>query len=402
MNARERFLQIARFERKNDPMWFFFDAWYKTFLRWKEEGMPVNDMDTLKEIHDYFLGDGNHYEFLIPNSAIKGIGPLNNPPWVPPLEPPFEEKILEEDERTIIKKVYDGTTVKMSKSNPRGLPQYLDLPVKDRKTWNKFKKRLNPYTRSRFPDGWDIMTDKTVSSFPLKKELEGKSFSERDFTLFAMVLSLIGMPRNYMGVINLSYAMYDDPTLVEEMVDWQTYFAMEVLKQVFKAGIKIDCAFFWEDMAGKNGSIFPISFVKKAMVPRYKRVTELLRNNGVEVINLDSDGNTEELIPLWIEGGINCHFPLEVQAGMDPIKLRKKYGKNLILTGGVDKRELAKGKKEIDGQVAIVKELIKDGGYFVQADHHMPPDIPFENVVYFVNEVNKLCEYDEFRKEVII
>jgi hypothetical protein len=73
MNARERFLAIARFERKNDPMWFNLDAWYQAFIRWQKEGMPVTDMQTKKEILMRLLGYGNQYEFLIPNAAIKGI-----------------------------------------------------------------------------------------------------------------------------------------------------------------------------------------------------------------------------------------------------------------------------------------------------------------------------------------
>jgi hypothetical protein len=48
---------------------------------------------------------------------------------------------------------------------------------------------------------------------------------------------------------------------------------------------------------------------------------------------------------------------------------------------------------KIDRQVEIVKDLIRGGGYFVQVDHHLPEDISYENIVYFINEVNKLGEY---------
>ncbi len=400
MNARERFLAIARFERKNDPMWYLLDAWYQAFIRWHKEGMPVTDMQTRKEILMHLLGYGNQYEFLIPNSAIKGIGPLNNPPWVPPLEPPYNENIIEENERTIIKISYEGTKIKIHKDNPESMPQYLEYPVRDRKTWNQHKKRLDPFSKGRFPDGWDIMTEKTVTNWPLKKELKGKSFQERDFTLFQMCASLFGMPRDYMGIENISIALYDDPLLVQDMMEHQMYFSMEVLKQIFKAGISFDVAFIWEDMAYKTGSLISPKIVKEWMVPRYKKIINLLKENGIEVIQVDCDGNVEELLPLWMEAGANCIFPLEVAAGMDPVKLRKKYGKNLILTGGIDKRELAKDKAAIDRLVAIVKSLIKDGGYFVQGDHHLPEDISYENIVYFLNEVYKLGEYDEFRRTI--
>ena len=136
------------------------------------------------------------------------------------------------------------------------------------------------------------------------------------------------------------------------------------------------------------------------MAPRYKKITELLRSGGVEVICVDCDGKIDELLPLWLDVGINCIFPIEVASGMDPIKLRKKYGKDLILVGGIDKREIAKGKAEIDIQVAKVKTLIKDGGYFVNGDHHFPEDISYENMVYLINEINDLTEYPEFRRKI--
>jgi len=224
MNSRERFLQISRFERKNDPMWFFLDAWYEAFVRLKEEGMHVESLEGRQEILGYLLGDVNHYQWLIPNAAIKGIGPLNNPPWVLPLEPPFEEEIIKETDTSIMKREYDGTVVNVSKINPRALLQYLGYPVKDRKTWNEFKKRLGPFSKERYPEGWDIISGKTVNTFPLKKELIGKSMKDRDFVLHMACASLLGMPRNYMGVENLSLAMYDDPKLVEDMVEYQMYF----------------------------------------------------------------------------------------------------------------------------------------------------------------------------------
>ena len=402
MNARERFKQIARFERSNDPMWWGIDAWIEAFRRWKMEGMPVKTLENKKEINMHLLGYNNQAEGLIPNAAIVGFGPCNNPPWMAPIDPYFETEILEEDSDHIVMIYHDGAKVKIMKNNPEAMPQYLEYPVKDRKTWNKFKKRLDPYSKGRFPRNWDIMTEDTVTEFPLKKELEGKSFEDRDFVLSMFCASLYGMPRNYMGIENISMALYDDPLLVEDMIEWQMYLSIEMIKQVFKKGITFEWALVWEDIAFNNGALVSPDFVRKAMVPRYKKITELLRSGGIEVICVDCDGKIDELLPLWIEAGINCIFPLEVASGMDPVKLRRKYGKDLILVGGIDKKEIAKGKNEIDAQVKKVKTLIKDGGYFVNGDHHFPEDISYENIVYLINEVNKLTEYSEFRREIEI
>ena len=79
---------------------------------------------------------------------------------------------------------------------------------------------------------------------------------------------------------------------------------------------------------------------------------------------------------------------------MNPLAVRKKFGNNLIIVGGVDKKELAKGKKEMNGQLSMVKELISYGGYFPNCDHHIPPDISYENIVYFINGLRKLSKWD--------
>jgi uroporphyrinogen decarboxylase len=295
---------------------------------------------------------------------------------------------------------FDGAKIKKIKDNPEAMPQYIEYPVRDRKTWNEFKKRLDPFSQGRFPENWDIMTEKTVTQWPLKEELKGKNFQERDFVLAMFCASLFGMPRNYMGIENISLAMYDDPLLVEEMIEWQTYFSIEMIKQVFKAGVTFEWALVWEDMAFNKGSLIHPSYVKKVMVPRYKKITGLLRDNGIEVICVDCDGLIDELLPIWIDAGINCIFPIERASNNDPLKIRKKFGKNLILIGGIDKREIAKGKREIDVQVSMVKELIKDGGYFVNGDHHFPEDISYDNIVYLINEVNKLTDYPETRRTI--
>ena len=66
---------------------------------------------------------------------------------------------------------------------------------------------------------------------------------------------------------------------------------------------------------------------------------------GIKHFIVDTDGNCEILIPLFLEAGVTGLFPFEVRAGMDIEKIREKYP-NLIILGGIDKIALAKGKNE--------------------------------------------------------
>jgi uroporphyrinogen-III decarboxylase len=81
--------------------------------------------------------------------------------------------------------------------------------------------------------------------------------------------------------------------------------------------------------------------------------------------------------------GVDKIRPLERAAGMDARKLRREYGRDLILMGNVDKRALAEGREAIDKEVEMVKELIHTSGYFVNADHFISTDVSYEKMKYF-------------------
>ena len=269
------------------------------------------------------------------------------------------------------------------------MTQFLDYPVKNRSDWNSYKQRLDPHTPSRWRDGWDRMPD-------------GRDWSQCNLPLGYPCLSLYGACRYYMGLEGLSIAMHDDPTLVEDMIEWQCYMACETLKKIAAAGIGLDWAWIWEDMCYKTGPLCSPAFVRDVMGPRYRRVVELLRGLGTEFIILDSDGNVDQLLPIWIDCGINAFYPFEVASDMDGMAIRKKYGKDLNITGNVDKRALAKGKDAIDKELEKCRILLAGGGFFPSCDHHIPPDVPLENMVYFVNELRKMSDYEETRKFVEI
>jgi len=126
------------------------------------------------------------------------------------------------------------------------------------------------------------------------------------------------------------------------------------------------------------------------MVPRYKRITEALKKYNIDVNILDCDGQIYELVPGWLEGGINCMFPIEA-AHTDPVKLRKEHGKDILLLGGVNKLQLAKGKAAIDQELERLHPLVEKGGYIPTVDHRVPPDVSFENYLYYVEKKRRFC-----------
>lgn len=374
MTRRERFLKIAHFELTNEVFlsswhqWF----WYDVLKRWVKEGAPKRILQDDYRA-EYFGFDRVEAVAIISN--VMCLGESFGPPYPPPFVPLFERKVLKEDERhrTVIDE--GGRKILEYKDQPERMPEWLEFPVKTKKDWDEVKKRLDPNSVERFPAWWE---DKV------------KCWKQRDYPLGISVGSFFGLLREMVGVEDLCVMYYDNPSLVHEMAEWLEYFELKILEKALP-DVQFDFAFFWEDMAYNKGSLVSPKIFREFMMPHYKKITDLLRSHGTDVILVDSDGNTEELIPLWIESGLSGHYPLEVTAGLDVVKLRKKFGKNFILIGNIDKRALIKGKRPIDEELKRkVPYLISQGGYFPAVDHFTPPEVSFENYMYFIESLKKM------------
>jgi uroporphyrinogen decarboxylase len=384
MTERERFKAICRGERLGDfmVMDWLHRCWSDTVDEWIKQGAP-EAIRTQEGMNEYFgfehlhglqeiISEHNRSDLKVIASA-QSLGAFH---VTPPIMPVFEIKVLREDERHRVETTYGGSVVEISKEHPWRMPKYLDRPVKDRATWNEYKKRLDPHTPGRWPKDWKAYcAERNSADAPTMLLMEG----------------FFGVLREWTGMEQLLYMFYDDPNLVEDMMDQVLYLDMEMAKGTFK-DLKIDTVRFWEDMAYKSGTLISPEMIRKYMLPRYKQITDFVHSQGIDIIHADSDGNVKELIPLWLEVGVNFPWPLEVAAGMDSIALRKKYGKDIILGGNIDKRVFLKGKDAIKQEVmSKVPYLVQTGGYFPCLDHVVPPDVPLEGFRYYINLLREIA-----------
>ena len=107
---------------------------------------------------------------------------------------------------------------------------------------------------------------------------------------------------------------------------------------------------------------------------------------------VDSDGDVTQLIPFFIEGGVDGILPFEVAAGMDIRKVRQEYP-DLLIAGGIDKREIAKGKEAIDRELeSKIPFMAQSAGYIPYIDHSIPPDVSFENFIYYRRRLAEMIQ----------
>ncbi|MCL4378429.1 MAG: hypothetical protein M1409_08660, partial [Actinobacteria bacterium] len=199
------------------------------------------------------------------------------------------------------------------------------------------------------------------------------------------------MLRRWMGTEVLSYMFFDNPNLIYECCEFLTEYFINLVSKAVKE-IKFDFIVIHEDMSYKNGPLISPNQFVKFFQNHYKRVINFLKSNDVELILVDTDGNFEVLIPLFLEAGVDGFFPMEVAAGMDPVSIRKKYGKSFCMIGGVDKRELAKDKINIKSEIDKLVPVISEGGYIPCVDHMIPPDVSLQNFLYYLELKKKALQ----------
>jgi uroporphyrinogen decarboxylase len=336
--------------------------WPETIARWHNEGLPEDVDGLLAYLH---FGMDLRMPLILGSYENPGFCPL------------FEPETLEETEQYWVKRDGVGAVIKEFKSGQSALPQFLEFPVKDMRTFEDIKWRLDPSNPERLGPDWE-------SSAP--------AYNESEAPVMAYVCGLFGTARHLLGFENLMLAYYDMPELLHAIgKQWVTLYTS--LFERIAAFAKVDAIDFWEDMAYRNGPMIGPATFKEFMTPYYRRLIDCVRSLGIDVLRVDTDGNCSALIPLFLEVGVNKLYPFEVQAGMNILEVRREYGKRLIIEGGLDKRKLAEDFDAIREEVeSKIPQLLQDGGYFPSLDHNVPPDVPLKNFEFYLNRIREIGE----------
>lgn len=353
MNHRERWLNTMHFRPVDHIPDEEFGYWENTLTLWHEQGLP-REIDTLPKADLYF-----------------GFARRRSVPVHQYLLPGFERRVLERRGDHVVIQDEHGATCEIHSSGQDSIPHFLDFLLKGREEWEReYKPRLDPDDPRRVPG---------------PENLEGLAaeWRERDCPLGIGIGSLYGWIRDWMGFERAAMMMYDDPGLMEEIMEQITRVVLRTIEKV--AGVtEIDFGAGWEDMCFNQGPMISPEQFERLMVPRYARITDLLKRHGCDVVYTDCDGNINALVPLWLEAGVNCMFPVEVAAGSEPVALRDKHGARLLLLGGVNKRALIEGKEAIGRELKRIEGHVREGGWIPHVDHRVPPDVTLENYRYYL------------------
>jgi hypothetical protein len=182
-------------------------------------------------------------------------------------------------------------------------------------------------------------------------------------------------PRTLMGFEKLMYAFPDQPELLHHINSDLLEFNLGLLDRIFEVCVPTFMTIA-EDMSYNHGPMISKKTFDEFVAPYYRRlVPRLLERNILPLV--DTDGDVTLLVPWFAEVGVNGVLPLERQAGVDAMELRRHYPR-LQMVGHFDKMTMNQGEAAMRAEFERLRPVMKTGGFIPSVDHQTPPGVSLD------------------------
>jgi uroporphyrinogen decarboxylase len=380
LSARDRFDRCMHYKPVDHVPDIEFGYWDEMQSLWEEQGLPKG-INARRALEHYFPTPREN-----PHLAIfgwRGMDMYFGLEQRTRLTADFRARPVFEPEMLSVKDGYryfydvDRVLCRLPDNDTTTMPEHIEYSLKTRKDWETiFKPRLDPDTPGRGPENLAEITDKLLA---------------HDENPYIYAGSLLGHIRNFVGFEQICYMIYDDPELVDEMIQHMADLSCAVLERALPlVRGKITHAHYWEDICFNTGPMVSPAWFREHLVPRYRQINALLHSYGIDIISVDCDGWIGPLVDGWLETGVNGMFPCEIKGGSVPVMLREKYGHDLVLMGGVDKTKISRGGDELVRELERLAPVVEEGGFIPFCDHYVPADVTYEKFLFYLEKKREI------------
>jgi uroporphyrinogen decarboxylase len=336
MTSVERFTRTFQ-HREADRVPITDVPWKATIERWRREGMGDTDFE------EYFDIDRVQQ------------------PWLDS-SPRYEKRTIEETGEHRIYTSEWGVTMKEWK-HADSTPEFLDFTIVDPASWEAAKKRIAP-TPDRIDWDW------WKANYPVW-QARGDWIQAVPWFGFDVAHSwTIGTERVLINLV-------ENPAWLMDVFETMLETSLALWDIVWDAGYRFHSLYWYDDMGYKGHQFFSVRKYRQVLKPFHQRAIDWAHAKGIYA-HLHSCGDVRPFVPELVAMGLDALNPLEVKAGMDPLALKREYGKDLVLHGGInavlwDDPELVCA--EMDRFVPVLKQ---DGGYIFSSDHSVPSSVSLD------------------------
>jgi hypothetical protein len=183
---------------------------------------------------------------------------------------------------------------------------------------------------------------------------------------------------------------------VRAVFEGQLDIALKNLEALTRAlGTEVQAAFVTgADFGTQRGPFISPAAYRELFKPFHRRVNDFIHAHSDWKTFIHSCGSVVDLIPDFIDAGFDILNPVQCSAaGMDPVRLKAEFGRDLVFWGGGadTQRTLAFG--TADEVYREVRERIgvfgRGGGFVFNAIHNVQANTPVENLLALFRAVRE-------------
>lgn len=211
------------------------------------------------------------------------------------------------------------------------------------------------------------------------------------------LLQMLGVG-DWESLVSACFALLERPQMVEDLLNRTTDFYCLCLERVLSQ-VSVDYASFYEPIASNTGPVISPEMFKRFVIPGYRKVIRLLERFNVPLrILCTTGGNLTSLLPSLIDAGINGLWISNIRsAGMKYSTLRRIFGPDVALIGGIDSGALTQDETAVRRAVEeTVPPLLESGHYLPCLDDRPRSNISFAQYKFYRQYLEEIPSYGEW------
>ncbi len=310
----ERFLAVMSFQAVDRlPRWEWAMWWDQTIARWHREGLPAN----------------LHFSQVFDIAAHFGLDPYQQF-WFSTTDP----------------------TIAATQHHVEGVVATMDDYV-------RIRPRLFPSHAA------------AMQSLGPWADRQGRG----EAVVWATFEGFFWFPRTLMGFSPLMLAFYDQPELIHAINRDLLAFNLDLLDRMTRLCVPTFMTVA-EDLSYNHGPMISKAMFDAFVAPYYRKLIPRLLEQGILVF-VDTDGDVTRVVPWLQELGIAGVLPLERQAGVDGMQLRRQFPR-FRFVGHFDKMTMTRGEAAMRAEFERLRPLMASGGFIPSVDHQTPPGVSLD------------------------
>jgi len=295
--------------------------------------------------------------------------------------PAFDEELLEETATRVTRRNSRGNTAQIRTDGGASLPHEIDFAIKGPDDYARLRERLVGQVSGRVES--QVLAD---AASALRRQ--------QDHLVSLWVHGPFGYLRELLGVEQAILLPYTEPNLTQQILDDHLQASMACAESII-ADTRPDLSYVWEDCCGSSGPMVSPPAFRRFYLPWYQAWKGFLREHGVPWVVMDTDGDPTPLVGLWIEAGVDCILPWEVNS-VDMLAAAEMYP-DLVFMGGIYKHMFEPDAPEqvgrfpsddvqqaIEAELArVVAPMQRRGGYIPSLDHWVYRAVHYPDFAFY-------------------